>query len=315
VSPRTMRFNRRLRYMGTVSLSNALQSTATFGTAICLGPHSTNADYCFSREDSEPAFSSDGKRIAFGSSRSGANEIYVSAADGSNPVQLTSLNNGATGSPAWSPDGTQIAFDSRAAGQGDIYVISPEGGSPRRLTHRQGDSTVPSWSRDGRWIYFQSDRPGAPMWKVPSQGGEPVLISEHGGNGVWESSDGKTLYYYRDGTVWRCDLSGKNETPLINAPDFQNFRVCGKDICILDRSTAHGRFIRYDPVTKQKQTKNGDFGPQFDASSGMDVSPDGRWIIYSRGDSVDSDIMLVENFHSNKTKSLAQHCATAIVAS
>ena len=250
-----------------------------------------------SREDSEPAFSPDAKRIAFGSSRSGTTEIYVSGADASSPVQLTSLKNGATGSPAWSPDGTQIAFDSRAAGQADIYVISPEGGSPRRLTHRQGDSTVPSWSRDGRWIYFQSDRPGAPIWKVPAQGGEPVLISEHGGNGVWESSDGKSLYYCRDGVVWRGDLSGKNEIPVIKAPDFQNFRVCGKDICILDRSTAHGRFIRYDPVTQRKQTKDGDFGPQVAASSGMDVSPDGRWIIYSRADSIESDIMLVENFH------------------
>lgn len=40
-----------------------------------------------------------------------------------------------------------------------------------------------------------------------------------------------------------------------------------------------------------------DFGPPVGASSGMDVSSDGRWIIYSRADSVESDIKLVENFH------------------
>src|SRR5215470_867369 len=250
-----------------------------------------------SREDSEPAFSPDEKRIAFGSSRSGATEIYVSGADGSNPVQLTSLRNEATGSPAWSPDGTQIAFDSRASGHAEIYLISPEGGSPRRLTHGRGDSTVPSWSHDGRWIYFSTDVPGAPIWKVPSQGGEPVLILEHGGESVSESSDGKALYYYRDGAIWRCDLNGKNENRVIEAPAFQAFRVCGKDICVLDRSITPGRFTRYDPETTRKQSKDGDFGPPVGASMGMDVSPDGRWLIYSRADSVESDIMLVENFH------------------
>jgi serine/threonine protein kinase len=250
-----------------------------------------------SREDSEPAFSPDEKRIAFGSSRSGATEVYVSSADGSNPVQLTSLRNAATGSPAWSPDGTQIAFDSRASGQGEIYLISPEGGSPRRLTHGKGDSAVPSWSHDGRWIYFSTDAPDAPIWKVPAQGGEPVLIRKRGGENVLESSDGKTLYYYRDGEVWRCDLSGKNETPVIKVPDFQSFRVCGKDICLLDRSVTPGRFTRYDPVTKRQQTKEVDVGPQIGISTGMDVLPDGRWLIYTRADSVESDIMLVENFH------------------
>ena len=250
-----------------------------------------------SREDSSPAFSPDEKRIAFSSSRSGATEIYVSGADGSNAVRLTSLGNEATGWPVWSPDGTQIAFDSRASGHAEIYLISPEGGSPRRLTHGQGDSAMPTWSHDGRWIFFNTDVPGFPIWKVPAQGGDPVLIREPGGDSVSESWDGKALYYYRDGTVWTCDVNGKNEEPVIKAPDFQSFRACGNDVCVMDRTVTPGRFTRYDPVTKRKQTKDGDFGPQTFISSGMDVSPDGRWVIYTRADSVESDIMLVENFH------------------
>jgi hypothetical protein len=73
--------------------------------------------------------------------------------------------------------------------------------------------------------------------------------------------------------------------------------VCGKDICLLDRSVTPGRFTRYDPVTKRQQTKEVDVGPLTVVSSGMDVSRSGRWIIYSRADSVESDVMLVENFH------------------
>ena len=54
-------------------------------------------------EDSEPSNSPDGQRIVFGSKRSGSLEIYVSAADGSSVVQLTSMKSD-TGSPRWSPD-------------------------------------------------------------------------------------------------------------------------------------------------------------------------------------------------------------------
>jgi Tol biopolymer transport system component len=57
--------------------------------------------------------------IAFRSNRSGTDQVYVCSADGSNPIQLTSLNNGATGSPSWSADGKQIAIDSRVEGHGD----------------------------------------------------------------------------------------------------------------------------------------------------------------------------------------------------
>ena len=85
---------------------------------------------------------------------------------------------------------------------------------------------------------------------------------------------------------------------MIDARNFQDFRLCGKEICILALSSGpSGQLIRYDPETKRRQTKSLDTGPRVDTSYGMDVSPDGRWVIYTRADSVQSDIMLVENFH------------------
>jgi len=251
------------------------------------------------REDSEPVFSPDGQRIVFGSSRSGNDELYLSGVDGSNPVQLTSLKKGASGAPAWSPDGKSIAFDSRMEGQGDIFVMSAEGGSPHRLTRGPSDSAVPSWSRDGRWIYYNSGTTSkvSVIWKVPAQGGEPVQVGKVSGMAAQESWDGRSLYYFRDNAVWRSDVNGGSEARVIDAPSFQNWRVCGKDICVLTRtSSTSGQLIRYDPVTKRRQVREIDAGPRVGISYGMDISPDGRWLLYTRADSVESDIMLVENF-------------------
>jgi len=249
------------------------------------------------QEDSDPAFSPDAQHIAFRSTRSGNSELYVCGADGSNPVQLTSLKTSTTGSPVWSPDGKQIAFDSRAEGHGDIYVIGSDGGSARRLTNGPGDKSVPNWSRDGRWIYFGVDAPNGQIWKVAAGGGEPVRVGTIMGTGVAEGWDGSTLYYYRDGAVWRSNLKGENETRMIDAGSFQDWRFCGKEICVVDKSSAPaGRLIRYDPASKRRETRPLDVGARADASFGIDISRDGRWLIYTRADSVQSDIMLVENF-------------------
>src|SRR5262249_15783177 len=105
------------------------------------------------KEDNDPAFSPDGTHIAFASDRSGSFEIYVCAADGSNPIQLTSMKTSATGTPRWSPDGKQIAYDSTQQGHSDIYVISADGGRPRRLTSGPYDNATANWSHDGNWIY------------------------------------------------------------------------------------------------------------------------------------------------------------------
>jgi len=249
------------------------------------------------QQECDPAFSPDGSRIAFASTRGGSFEVYVAAADGSNAVQLTSTKTGTTGSPAWSPDGKQIAFDARVNGQGDIFVIGADGGTARRLTNGPLDSEVPSWSRDGRWIYYSTDGSGVPIYKVSPQGGQPVLIAKNGGTGVIESKDANSLYYFRDGAVWKTDLNGGDSTRMIETIDFQAWRVCGNDLCVVQRrSLEAGELIRYDRVTGPRESRPLEIGRQFDAARGLDISPDGLWAIYVRADSIVSDIMMVENF-------------------
>src|SRR6516225_7279261 len=140
--------------------------------------------------DGSQQFSPDGKRIVFASSRSGSVEIWVCDSDGSNPWQLTFVGGRGAGTPRWSPDSRQVAFDAGPEGNGDIFVVSVEGGRPRRLTTDASNDVVPSWSRDGKWVYFASDRTGAwQTWKMPAEGGQAVQVTKHGGFTAFESMD------------------------------------------------------------------------------------------------------------------------------
>jgi serine/threonine protein kinase/WD40 repeat protein len=251
------------------------------------------------REDASPAFSPDGHRIAFASNRSGRFEIYVCGGDGSNPVQLTSMKAPDTGTPAWSPDGKQIAFDSRLEGHSDIFVINAEGGSPHRLTTEPYDNELPSWSRDGHWIYFTSVRSGGnQIWKVQAEGGAAVQVTKKGGWGGFVGPDGTSLYYYRDQAIWKSTLTGEGEARFAANPESQDFRLRRNSLWLLDSSAIQARFDVLD-LSTHKQTRLGvlDIGPPANTATGFDVSPDGRMIIYTRVDALESDIMLVENFH------------------
>ena len=136
-----------------------------------------------SRLQENPAFSPDGQRLAFESTRSGAQEIWISNADGSDPVAVTSFNGPSTGSPRWSPDGRWIAFDSRSEGKARLYLVGSEGGTPRVVATGQPDSVVPAWSPDGRWLYFSAPVGEAPqVFRIRPEGGPATQITRQGGS-------------------------------------------------------------------------------------------------------------------------------------
>jgi tricorn protease-like protein len=175
------------------------------------------------RVDNNPQYSPDGKKIAFESSRSANQEVWVCDADGSNALQLVAM--GRSGSPRWSPDGRQIAFDSNVEGSWQIYTISAQGGRPRRMTRSSANNNTPSWSHDGNWIYFASDRTGGSpawqIWKIPAGGGEPVQVTRLGGYSPFESHDGTTIYHPKShgisAPLWKVPAAGGEESQVLDS--------------------------------------------------------------------------------------------------
>ena len=253
-----------------------------------------------SRWDIDGAFSPDSNRIAFASDRAGTPEIWTCNSDGTNQLQLTSLAGAVAGSPAWSPEGETIAFDDRVAGHGDIFVIGAEGGSPRRLTTEPFENNVPSWSRDGKWIYFSSNRTGAwQIWKMPYGGGSAVQVTQSGGFSAQESLDGKWLYLWLEpGTIWKMSVGGGEPVRVLRGVEnFAFWKLAANGIYFVDMSASPALIKFFDFATQRtKPITSVDFGYRVPSPPSLDVDRDGQWILFTRVDHVDSDIMLVENF-------------------
>jgi len=251
-----------------------------------------------SQSDSDPAYSPNGKRIAFSSYRSGAAEIWLCESDGSHPVQLTSFGGPATNWPRWSPDGQQIAFYSNASGSLDIYIIRADRGAPKQLTANAVVDTHPSWSADGRWIYFTSDRSGRPqLWKVPSDGREAVPVPQIRSPEAVESPDGRFLYYGGD-RLWRIPTGGGEETLVVDSlhPLGSQLVVMEDGIYFISKPDEKGvSYIRFKDLAKGTVRTIAPIRGQ--VYYGFAVSPDRRSFLYTQADDSGSDLMLVENFH------------------
>jgi eukaryotic-like serine/threonine-protein kinase len=253
--------------------------------------------------DSSPQYSPDGSRVAFRSNRSGSNEIWVTDSNGRIPVQLTKYGGPLTGTPRWSPDGMNIAFDGRPDGQADIYVVSSIGGSPRRITRSEAEDVVPSFSSDGAWIYFASNRTGAwQVWRAPSSGGLEEQVTRNGGFAAFESPDGRYLYYAKSRSasgLWRKRLPAGAEEVVLERlkPGYWGYwAVVANGIYFADQdgSSGSGSILFYDFASRNVRLVSRVDKPFMVADSAFAVSPDRRFILYTQIDQSGSDIYILD---------------------
>jgi Tol biopolymer transport system component len=265
-------------------------------------------------EDWSPALSPDGTRFAFASSRgnlgSTADEIWLAAADGSNPTQLTVGPGLSQGSPRWSPDGRRIAFDSMEEdGRWHIWTIDAGGGSPRRLTSDPASENHPAWSHDGRYVYFSYGSDGRKtIWRAPATGGSAEQVTRTGGGRPELSPDGKTLYFERSfgssapptapstsQALVAVSLDGGPERTVIDCVPRYGFSVTAAGVYHVPcgGSTSSVPLLLWDPSTGKDRVIGTLEGP---LRPGLTVSADGKTILFTREVSQGSDLMLIENF-------------------
>lgn len=173
-----------------------------------------------------PAFSPDGKAVAYASDRSGRFEIYRRPlAAGGREIQLTTdgLQNV---TPAWSPDGETLAYHAKSVG--GVWLIPALGGVPRQLTTF---GSRPSFSPDGRLIVFESGSvidfaanslgalPPSVLWVAPLDGSPPRPLTQvgrpGGGHGAasWSPDGRRVAFASYDRTaseIWTVDAEGRD---------------------------------------------------------------------------------------------------------
>jgi TolB protein len=172
-----------------------------------------------SARDSDPAWSPDGKSIAFTSNQepnpdgSDDYEVYVMSADGTNQRKVTD-SPGDNLDPSWSPNGTELAFQSKrhvtADGEGyinsEIYVVKVDGTDERRLTNNTASDLMPDWSPSGEEIAYYST-----LYSGVGTSGSDILVMNSDGTNQRKVTDTPRYDYSPDWSPDGREITFQND--------------------------------------------------------------------------------------------------------
>ena len=171
----------------------------------------------------DPAWSRDGRRLAFACDRAGTMDIWYRELATGEERQLTDLP-GMESAPAWSPDGSRLAF---LTGEGELRTVEVGSGKTSRLQPPLFMPGRPSWSADGKTIALSVLQPYSSRFRegrneillVPAGGGEtrhvnPLphrSIGTRGSDGPVWSPDSSSMAFASEGAVWIAQVTAQGE--------------------------------------------------------------------------------------------------------
>jgi serine/threonine protein kinase/Tol biopolymer transport system component/Tfp pilus assembly protein PilF len=251
-------------------------------------------------DDSQPAFSPDGDRVAFRSERDGGG-IYLMRATGESVIRISDFGY----SPAWSPDGQQILVGTEKIPQpstrpskSQLWTINTKTNERQLIT--EGDALQPTWSPHGQRIAYWS-RPSRAgqresIWTIPASGGEAIAVTDGRTtdlNPVW-TPDGKYLYFSsnRGGSIniWRVAINENSGEVMQQAEAVTTIGATTSAVHLsFSRDGRQLAYIAQEEIRNLRKVL-------FDPSAGKvalapvsitrgsmqlwfpDVSPDGEWL-------------------------------------
>lgn len=169
----------------------------------------------------DPAWSVDGRWLAFAASVNQVSQVHVIPAEGGAAQQVTSEAVYA-GQPTWSPDGLYVAYAAERAGNMDLWISEVGGDRPRRLTDDPAIDWGPAWSPDGSLIAFVSNRTGThQIYTVRIDGSDLQRLTdlEQGAEAPDWSPDGH----------WLALVAYTGEGAGVNAREIYVMRSDGRD--------------------------------------------------------------------------------------
>ena len=127
-----------------------------------------------------PAWSPDGRRLAYVSFERGNSTIYIQELTTGAREVIASFR-GINGAPNFSPDGTRLALTLSRTGNPEVYVMDLASKALTQITRHFSIDTEAVWTPDGQSLVFTSDRAGrAQLYQVPASGGEAVRLTFEG---------------------------------------------------------------------------------------------------------------------------------------
>jgi|CXWL01.1.fsa_nt_gi Tol biopolymer transport system component/DNA-binding winged helix-turn-helix (wHTH) protein len=248
------------------------------------------------------AWTPDG-RIIYRSNAGGGGDIWVVNADGSGSRQLT-IGARATRGLAVSRDGRFIFFGSDRGGRYNIWRIDADGSGSKQLTYTS-DNFYPYPTPDGTWVVFQREVLESRLWKVPTDGGEPVPLSDTRAVRPVVSADGKMIAYTYlepglEGSRWSIGVMSAEggsrikrfDLPATVMPSERVVRWSADGGIAFPNSPGGGSDIWLQPLNGRPARQLTNFkGEQIVA---FDWSVDGSSLAIARG-AITSDVVLINN--------------------